>query len=90
MDLFNTEKIINLLPYDGVVNYHGKVLKQKEAGYYLNQLLHTIEWKNDEAIILASILLPKEKRPGILIPTIHTPIQIQQSRHSERKFSFRQ
>ncbi len=61
MDLFNTEKINNLLPHDGVVNYHGKVLKQKEACYYLDRLFHTIEWKNDEAIIFGKHIITKRK-----------------------------
>lgn len=61
MDLFNTEKITNLLPCDGVVNYHGKVLSQKEAANYLDRLLQTIEWKNDEAVIFGKHIITKRK-----------------------------
>ena len=61
MDLFNTETTTNLLPYDGVVNYYGKVLKQQEAQYYLDRLLNTIEWKNDEAIIFGKHIITKRK-----------------------------
>lgn len=61
MDLFNTEQIINLLPYDGVVNYYGKVLNQKQAAHYLDQLLNTIEWKNDEAVIFGKHIITKRK-----------------------------
>ncbi|WP_018614845.1 alpha-ketoglutarate-dependent dioxygenase AlkB family protein [Segetibacter koreensis] len=61
MDLFNTERITNLLPYDGVVNYYGKVLGQKEADDYLDCLLHTIKWKNDEAIIFGKHIITKRK-----------------------------
>lgn len=61
MDLFNTEKIANLLPYDGCVNYYGKVMKQKEAVHYLARLAQTIEWKNDEAIIFGKHIITKRK-----------------------------
>ena len=61
MDLFNNEKIINLLPYDGVVNYYGKVMDQKEAAHYLERLLNTIEWKNDEALIFGRHIITKRK-----------------------------
>jgi alkylated DNA repair dioxygenase AlkB len=61
MDLFNPEPVINLLPYDGVVNYYGKVLKQQEAQSYLEKLLHTIKWKNDEAIIFGKHIITKRK-----------------------------
>jgi len=61
MDLFNTGGGTNLLPHDGVVNYYGKVLKQREASYYFNKLLNTIEWKNDEAIIFGKHIITKRK-----------------------------
>ncbi|MEP6928334.1 MAG: alpha-ketoglutarate-dependent dioxygenase AlkB [Ginsengibacter sp.] len=61
MDLFNIEQIINLLPGDGVVNYYGKILDQHEAKHYLNVLLNTIEWKNDEAIIFGKHIITKRK-----------------------------
>lgn len=61
MDLFNPAEIVNLLPYDGVVNYHGKVLKQKEALNYYERLLDTIEWKNDEAVIFGKHIITKRK-----------------------------
>jgi alkylated DNA repair dioxygenase AlkB len=61
MDLFTTNEIINLLPAGGIVNYHGKVLKQQEAQYYLDRLLATIEWKNDEAIIFGRHIITKRK-----------------------------
>ena len=61
MDLFNTHEISNLLPYDGVVTYYGKVLSQKEATHCFDRLLHTIEWKNDEAFILGKLIITKRK-----------------------------
>ena len=35
MDLFTNNTDLNLLPYDGVVNYYGKVLSGKKHGIIL-------------------------------------------------------
>ncbi len=51
MNLFDFDGTENLLPYDGTVNYYGKIMAQKEADHYTDILLNTIEWKNDEALI---------------------------------------
>lgn len=61
MDLFNQERIENLLPNDGVVSYFGRVLGHKEAKDYLERLLDTIEWKNDEAVIFGKHIITKRK-----------------------------
>lgn len=59
--IFNNEKIENLLPYDGDVSYFGKVFAQQEAAYYFNRLLHSIQWKNDEAVIFGKHIITKRK-----------------------------
>ena len=53
MDLFNQtiDRHTNRLPYEGTVNYYGKLMPQDQANDYLQRLLDTIEWKNDEAVI---------------------------------------
>ena len=63
MNLFNTSspQETNLLPYDGTVNYYGNILSKKDADYYLEELLNTIEWKNDEAIIFGKLITTKRK-----------------------------
>ncbi len=62
MDLFNTiTKNTNLLPQDGTANYFGKVLSSIGANNYLQTLLTTIEWKNDEAIIFGKHIITKRK-----------------------------
>lgn len=62
MDLFNIDQTnMNLLPYDGVVNYYGKVMKQPHAQHYLQRLLSNIEWKNDEAVIFGKHIITKRK-----------------------------
>lgn len=63
MDLFdqNNDKVQNLLPYDGTVNYYGKVLKTDEADFYLTRLLEMIEWRHDEAVIFGKRIMTKRK-----------------------------
>jgi alkylated DNA repair dioxygenase AlkB len=61
MDLFTTDTIINILPNDGVVNYHGKVFSQTDSDYYFNKLFNEIEWKNDEAFIYGKHIITKRK-----------------------------
>lgn len=63
MDLFSNEikKHNNLLPFQGNVIYYGKLLSPQTANHYLNILLNTIEWKNDEAIIFGKHIQTKRK-----------------------------
>ncbi len=63
MDLFNpeTDENTNLLPKDGTVNYYGPIMPLSEANRYLTDLLETIEWKNDEAIIYGKRIITKRK-----------------------------
>ena len=61
MSLFKNDIQTNVLPTDGIVNYYGKVLTPQNAQYYLDRLLKTIEWKNDEAIIFGRHIITKRK-----------------------------
>lgn len=63
MDLFSnhTDETINYLPKDGEVNYYGKPLTRTKADHYLEKLLTTIEWKNDEAVIFGRHIITKRK-----------------------------
>src|ERR1017187_8404169 len=61
MNVFDNDITKNLLPGEGIINYYGKILQRKQAQYYLDTLLHTIEWKNDEAIIFGRHLITKRK-----------------------------
>jgi len=61
MDLFNSEPVVNLLPYDGVAGYYGKVFTLKEAEDYLNSLLTTVEWRNDEIMLFGKHIQTKRK-----------------------------
>jgi alkylated DNA repair dioxygenase AlkB len=63
MDLFSNseEKNQNLLPEDGTVVYYGHIMPQNEANSYMEKLLETIDWKNDEAIIFGKLIITKRK-----------------------------
>jgi alkylated DNA repair dioxygenase AlkB len=63
MDLFNqhVDKEKNLLPCEGTVNYYGPVLMLSNANHYMDLLLKSIEWKNDEAVIFGRLLITKRK-----------------------------
>ena len=63
MDLFNNEidSLTNLLPQDGIVNYYKNLLSLNEANSYFNGLLHSIEWKNDQAFIYGKLIITKRK-----------------------------
>ncbi len=63
MDLFNQipQHTINLLPYEGVVNYYGKIMSQEAANNYLGALLSNIAWHNDEAIMFSKRIITKRK-----------------------------
>ncbi len=63
MDLFNFEidKTKNWLPYEGTVNYYGKLFPKLKSDLYFSKLLETIEWKNDEAVIFGKKIITKRK-----------------------------
>jgi alkylated DNA repair dioxygenase AlkB len=51
----------NLLPQDGIVNYHGTIMSNEEAETFYNILLSEIDWKNDEAILFGKRIITKRK-----------------------------
>jgi alkylated DNA repair dioxygenase AlkB len=63
MDLFSTEldENQNLLPKDGTVFYYGHMMPLQDANFYLENLLETIDWKNDEAVIFGKLIITKRK-----------------------------
>ena len=61
MDLFSSEKIKNILPFDGITNYHGVVLNLNDCRFYYEKLMNSINWKNDEAIIFGKKIITKRK-----------------------------
>lgn len=61
MDLFNSNPIIKVLPYDGDVNYYGTIFNIEEAQDYFNILLNTISWESDNMIIFGKLIVTKRK-----------------------------
>lgn len=59
--MFEIDRTKNLLPQDGTVNYYGKLFTQPQSDDYLERLLNTIEWRNDEAIIFGKKIITKRK-----------------------------
>jgi len=52
---------MEIINNDGLVIYYGKVMDKDEADAYLENLLDTIKWKNDEAIIFGRHIITKRK-----------------------------
>lgn len=63
MELFDNyiDPTKNLLPKDGVVHYYNKILTKQKADSYYDQLLSTIEWRQDEAVIFGKHIYTKRK-----------------------------
>jgi len=63
MDLFSTllEQPINILPYDGEVNYFGEIMPIDDSEYYFNRLLMNIDWRCDQAMIFGKLIETKRK-----------------------------
>ena len=51
----------NLLPYDGIVHYYGRVFSDENSIYFLNNLLNEIEWEHDKAVIFGKEIITKRK-----------------------------
>ena len=63
MQLFDIEADSrhNHLPYDGTVQYYGKVIQEMVADDYFEKLMQNIAWKNDQAIIFGRQITTKRK-----------------------------
>ena len=61
MNLFPYEPTLNLLPFDGIANYYGPILASCEAQDYLEALLTTVPWRNDEAVICGKRIVTARK-----------------------------
>lgn len=57
----HSEPLTNLLPFDGIVNYLGRVFDPKTAPIFFEKLLHKVEWRNDEAVIFGKHIITKRK-----------------------------
>ncbi|HSB92912.1 MAG TPA: alpha-ketoglutarate-dependent dioxygenase AlkB [Flavitalea sp.] len=59
MDLFTTS--LNILPVDGITDYYGPVFSAQQCRLYFDYLMHGIEWKPDEALILGKRIITDRK-----------------------------
>ncbi|HVU94527.1 MAG TPA: alpha-ketoglutarate-dependent dioxygenase AlkB [Puia sp.] len=60
-NLFNTEPVVNLLPFDGQADYYGTVVAAADARVFMDHLMVNIEWRNDEAVIFGRHIITKRK-----------------------------
>jgi len=61
MDLFNQDRISNLLHKDGLVNYYRNVLTHSQANLYFDLLSQKIIWENDETVIFGKHIVARRK-----------------------------
>lgn len=63
MDLFDhpADCTKNLLPYNGKVNYYGKIFSIAQASKFLTVLRSTLAWQHDEAVIMGKRIVTKRK-----------------------------
>ena len=63
MDLFSTanDPSINILPFDGTVNYYGTIFTTIEANHFTQNLLTNIDWRNDQSFIYGKLITTKRK-----------------------------
>lgn len=61
MDLFNYDETLNILPYDGEVNYFGGIFSDELITHYFHSLLNNIKWRNDKVIIYGKHITTKRK-----------------------------
>lgn len=51
----------NLLPYDGIVHYYGKIFDKAQADIFLTRLRDNINWKQDEVMMYGKRIITKRK-----------------------------
>ena len=61
MDLFPSDSSHNILPCDGVVNYHGRVLDYCDAWDYFEVLMVTVPWRHDELVMFGKPVVTARK-----------------------------
>jgi alkylated DNA repair dioxygenase AlkB len=63
LDLFAglVETPINVIQRDGLVLYYGELFDGVTADNYFQQLMHGIDWKNDQAVIYGKTITTKRK-----------------------------
>lgn len=60
MDLFHSHNI-NILPKDGIAEYHAIVIPNEMANRYYEALTNNIDWQNDKVLIYGKEIITKRK-----------------------------
>jgi len=61
MELFQPDPTVNLLPCDGVVNYHGRILGEEQAQNYYERLRSKVPWQHDEVVLFGKHIITARK-----------------------------
>lgn len=61
MDLFGDSEERNLLPRDGVANYHGAILEELEEEQLFRDLMSQVPWKSDELVMFGKRIVTARK-----------------------------
>lgn len=61
MDLFGNDASQNLLPRDGIVNYHGVVWSPATADRHFKTLMEQTPWQHDETVIFGKRIVTARK-----------------------------
>jgi alkylated DNA repair dioxygenase AlkB len=61
MNLIEHDPSLNILPFDGEAHYFGSILSHQETEHYLNILLDTVKWENDQVVIYGKHIITKRK-----------------------------
>lgn len=61
MELFQPDPTVNLLPCDGVVNYHGRILGEEESKNYYERLDSNVPWQHDEVVLFGKHIITARK-----------------------------
>jgi len=59
--LFDYDPTENLLPKGGQVFYYGSIFNFKDSHYYFSNLMQTVPWRNDEAVIYDKRIITDRK-----------------------------
>lgn len=55
------DPLSSLLPFDGIVTYHGTLFTQSQATLYLRHLLASIPWQHDHLVIMGRPVTTQRK-----------------------------
>jgi alkylated DNA repair dioxygenase AlkB len=61
MQLFKDQYPLSVLPYDGEVLYYGPILEANQLSHYFSQLLQSIPWEHDKALVRGKIIQTKRQ-----------------------------